>query len=98
MPTLTSTQEIEIIEGAVKVITDIKQALKDAVQALTPLADENLSLRDTIRALEAEDAASDEALSKLAALSPKDPAENPPVEDTSPPADPATGEANPDNQ
>lgn len=81
MSTLSNKEEIEIIETASVVITAQKEALARAVQQLTPLADENLNLREIISGLESEDAASDAALASLRDLLPQGPApETPPVD------------------
>lgn len=101
MSNLSSSEEIATIELAAKVIIDQKAALANAVQQLTPLADENLSLRDIIRGLESEDAASDAALASLRdmlptpepATEPEAPADEATEEDTS--SDPPSNEDTP---
>jgi hypothetical protein len=83
MSTLNSSEEVAIIDGAIKTIIDLKAALQAAVQSLTPQADENLKLRNTIRQLEADDAASDAALARLRNIA------TPAALVETPPADPA---------
>ena len=87
MSNITTAEEITIIDAAVAAIQQLKQALNDAVQSLTPLADDNLALRDTIRQLESEDAASDAALARLRDLVP-----SPVPAGTEPTPEPDTGE------
>jgi len=101
MASLTDTEEVSIIEDALKLIDSQKAALEKAIQDLTPLADENLGLREVIRGIEAANAVRDEALIRLRdKISPPAPTEptDPPVEDpatTEPVTPPVDGEVTP---
>lgn len=79
MSSLTVSEEIATLEAAIGVIVNQKQALADAVQALTPLSNANLELRDIIRAMEADDDKVDAVMVRLRDLLPQAPAPETPV-------------------